>query len=453
MSFQAQSETEFYVYSEFDSPRLRYVLDLVLCRLLGIRYSLTGQPDQALIIYGTGPCPDDRISIPCCSRLLSDRGIAPFQVPYEGNGAGTMLFMDSERSGKDWQFDLFSAVFYLCSRYEEYGGFEPDLHQRFPPEASILYKTQSLEYPLVNLWAQKLKQEIRIKFPSVVIKEPEFRFISTIDVDSTFQFREKGWLWSIKGMLRDALQGKPQWVWDRIATLCGFKKDAFDVFDDLHRLHQQYGTEVLFFFLLGDYGAFDKNIAWDNKAQKDRIQSLSKHYRLGIHPSYQSNEHPETVAEECRRFQVLTGKTPVISRQHYLKHKFPDTCLNLIRNGITEDYTLGYTSQYGFRAGIASPFYFYNLITEETTGLLLYPFCSMDITPLHYKKMSPGEAIRQNMVLLNRVAAVNGTFVSLWHNESISGALRWKNGWPEVYRQLIRDAAALKKDKGKKSTG
>ena len=95
-------------------------------------------------------------------------------------------------------------------------------------------------------------------------------------------------------------------------------------------------------------------------------------------------------------------------------------------------------------AGIASPFYFYDLEKDEATNLLLYPFCSMDITPLHYYQLTPDQAIEKNRELLKKVKNVNGTFISLWHNESLSGRLRWKGGWKKVYEQLIIDAANIK---------
>ena len=143
------------------------------------------------------------------------------------------------------------------------------------------------------------------------------------------------------------------------------------------------------------------------------------------------------------RLEKITGQKPKLSRQHFLIHQFPFTYSNLIKNGIEQDYTLGYTSQYGFRAGIASPFYFYDLEKDETTNLLLYPFCSMDITPLHYYKLTPEQALEKNRELLKKVIQVNGTFISLWHNESLSGKLRWKGDWKKVYEKLIKDATYL----------
>ena len=41
--------------------------------------------------------------------------------------------------------------------------------------------------------------------------------------------------------------------------------------------------------------------------------------------------------------------------------------------------------------------------------------------------------------IINQVKSVNGTFISLWHNESLSDQKRWK-GWRRVYEEMIKYA-------------
>ena len=67
--------------------------------------------------------------------------------------------------------------------------------------------------------------------------------------------------------------------------------------------------------------------------------------------------------------------------------------------------------------------------------LLLTPFCIMDITPMYYRSETPEIAKKTIESLLNKVQAVDGTFVSLWHNESLGETDRWK-GWRSVYVHL-----------------
>lgn len=431
------------IVSDIESLRLKFTLDLIFKQLLGTKYQLTTRAfvsEEPIIYYSENHHSESGICIPKSSNLLLSKGFKTIDVPFENTGAETILFPVTPKEPGQWNFDLFSAVFYLASRYEEYDGFTPDVHQRFPPEASILHKTKSFEFPLINLWVERLRKEILELWPNTKFRLQEFKFISTIDVDSTFQFREKGIKWSLSGILKDAVHGNFRAVINRIKTISRLEEDAFDVFERLSALHQKYNTEVKYFFLLGDYAPFDKNISWKNEKQAQIIKKLVDKHEVGAHPSYLSNTLAGQLEKELQRLATITGKLPRISRQHFLKHTYPTTYQNLLKNGIKEDYTLGYTSQYGFRAGIASPFYFYDLEKDQVTDLLLFPFCSMDITPLHYYKLTPEQAIEKNKELLLRVKAVNGTFVSLWHNESISGTGRWRGGWPTVYEQLIKDA-------------
>jgi hypothetical protein len=55
-------------------------------------------------------------------------------------------------------FDLFAAAFYLVTRYEEYLPFIADRHNRFEASQSVLFKHGLLERPLINEWAEDLKQ-------------------------------------------------------------------------------------------------------------------------------------------------------------------------------------------------------------------------------------------------------------------------------------------------------
>jgi len=428
------------IFSAFETKRQTFVFDLVFKQLLGTDYEIVFNQDPAHIIYDNS-YQSRSVNIPVCSDLLNSKGFEPIGVSYKNTGADTILFPLENPQYNLWNFDLFSAIFYLVSRYEEYKGFEPDAHLRFPPGASILHKTQSFEFPLVNIWVQKLKLQLQAKFPELIFKEPAFKFISTIDVDSTFQYKEKDFFWSLSGILKDLFKGNFGELYSRIWTVFNLKPDAFDVFEKLDKLHKK--IQVIYFWLLGNYSKFDKNINWKNLKQQSIIKQLAQKHQVGIHPSYQSNNELGLLNKEINRLETILRNKPTMSRQHFLIHQFPKTYQNLIKHGIKQDYTLGYTSQYGFRAGIASPFYFYDLEQDECTNLLLFPFCSMDITPLHYYKLTTEQAIEKNLQLLKRVKEFNGTFISLWHNESISGTGRWRGDWPKVYEQLLKDATNL----------
>jgi hypothetical protein len=118
-----------------------------------------------------------------------------------------------------------------------------------------------------------------------------------------------------------------------------------------------------------------------------------------------------------------------------LRLKFPRTYRRLINSGILEDYTMGYASQTGFRAGICTPYFFYDLKKEEVTSLNIIPFQIMDVTLRHYLNLKPEEAIAEIEALMQEVKKVGGTFSAIWHNETVNDEGDWK-GYREVFEKM-----------------
>ena len=127
------------------------------------------------------------------------------------------------------------------------------------------------------------------------------------------------------------------------------------------------------------------------------------------------------------------------SRQHFLKLQLPYTYRNLINLDITDDYTMGFAAQPGFRASICTPFHFYDLDMDSETKLKVHPFTLMEGTLKDYMGISAVQAMEYITPLITEVKAVNGTFISLWHNESLGDEGRWK-GWSTVYEEMIKEA-------------
>ena len=53
------------------------------------------------------------------------------------------------------------------------------------------------------------------------------------------------------------------------------------------------------------------------------------------------------------------------SRMRYNRVDVPQTYQKLIESEFTDDFTMGYTSEIGFRAGTCTPFYFYDICNEQ----------------------------------------------------------------------------------------
>ena len=100
---------------------------------------------------------------------------------------------------------------------------------------------------------------------------------------------------------------------------------------------------------------------------------------------------------------------------------------------------MGYASQAGFRAAIADTFRFYDLEHDIVTKLNIHPFTVMDGTLRDYLKLNNEASQAKIISLINEVKAVNGTFILLFHNETLSNEKRWK-GWREIYTNILNEA-------------
>jgi len=178
---------------------------------------------------------------------------------------------------------------------------------------------------------------------------------------------------------------------------------------------------------------------------KTELKLLKKHvYRLGSNKklifvtekNIISPVEKSILKKEIKNLSSIVNFNIVESRQHFLKLEFPQTYRNLINNNISSDYTMGYASEVGFRAGISRPFYFFDIDADVETKLRIHPFCIMDSTLKNYKNYNPEEAIENILPVINSVKLVKGNLITVWHNESFGGYAVWK-GWETIYENLL----------------
>lgn len=362
--------------------------------------------------------------------LLEEKGISA-QEPEVTTWQGLPVFYHS--GSGDIPFDLFSAAFFLLSRYEEYLPYEPDLFGRFPHAESLACKEGFLHRPLVDEWLMALREALGHE----VLPMPLFRYLPTYDIDIAYSYRGKGWLRNIGGLCSDLLKGGFRRVYERLAVLRGSRKDPYDAYAWLDELHRMHNLDPLYFFLLGTKRtALDRNLPPEGKAMQMLIAQLSARYSVGLHPSVRSCGSEEVVREEMG---YLPGVTR--SRQHYIRFTLPETYRLLERIGICEDYSMGYGSSNGFRASSSHPFLWYDLDEDRVSALMLHPFCYMECNSFFEQDLSSTEAKAEMNELLQRVRAVGGQMITVWHNFSLGAETMWA-GWKEVYGDFLRKASS-----------
>lgn len=424
------------------TPRLKYTFDLIFKELLGITYTLIHNHSEFVNIkgpklsYGDQQLSDEIFVY--ASKLLFEKGIEDQQISvFDWNGVKAFFATHPKYV---FPFDPFAASFYLVSRYEEYLPHIRDSHDRYDTSESLAYQKNFLHKPLVNIYAMMLKDLLKGRYPSMIFPEKKYRFISTIDIDNAWAYQEKGLMRTAGAYARSLVNLNFEEFFERTRTLLGSQKDPYDTYDLQFELQRKFKFKSIYFFLLGEYGENDKNVPIDSRKFRSLIKSIADYAETGIHPSYGSNKNPARLKKELTELSKILKREVTKSRQHFLILKLPETYRRLIELDITDDYTMGYALQVGFRASICSPFYFYDLDNEQITSLKIHPFAVMDATLKYYMKVQPEDAMSHIAPLIEEVRKVNGDFISLWHNESLSENKLW-TGWKKVYEDLVAAAS------------
>jgi hypothetical protein len=419
------------IFSPTLTPRLRYITKLIFCDILLSEVQFTDdaaafvESDYPKLNYSDRQFNDEPF-IKASEFLFSNSIKLPEikPLPYKGEHG---FFETSENSLMP--FDPFASAFLMVSRIEEYCSGARDFHGRFCANSSLLFRFGLLQKPVVNIWANLLATNLQHIYPRLNFPKPSFRLLTTIDIDNAWAYRNKGFLRTLASLGRDIIKTDFKKAGDRFRVLVGKMEDPYDTYKYLDSALDNTSKNVIFFFHLGNYARYDKPVSWKNIQLKNLIQKIAGKYKIGIHPSYRSSDrdNKELVGFEKERLQEITGLKIERSRQHYLRLQFPETYRALITAGITEDYTMGFHDMAGFRAGICTPFKFYDLEKEQEESLTIFPFQVMDVTLRQYMKLSPEEAIVKMDSLINEIRKVGGTFIGIWHNESVSSANEWKD--------------------------
>ena len=421
--------------------RLYYIFELLFKDELGIAFKFSTEKEYYLsyegpkMHYGKHPMEDEPALYQQAANLLFERDIADQDLKicnYKEEKAIYPVFNDKSL----FPFDIFSASFYIISRYEEYLPHVTDQYSRFQPQDSILYKMEMMERPVINLWAKDLGERMQSRYPEMKLKKKTFRFVPTYDIDAAWAYKNKGLFRTASAFFRDILRLDKKEIKERWEVLQNKRMDPFDTFEYQIELQKELKIKPLYFILCGDYNTNDKNISIRNKEFQELIKHLGDYAYVGIHPSFSSYLKKKVIKEEISRLSEVLNREVTMSRQHFLRLSLPSSYQILIELDITDDYTMGYASQAGFRAGYADTFLFFDLENDMKTKLNIHPFALMDGTMRDYLDLDVHESYEKAKKLIDEVKNVNGTFILLWHNETLSGEKRWE-GWITLYRKIL----------------
>ena len=430
------------LYKPAYTSRLQYICDFIFRELMDTAFSITNNVEEfknsdAIKINYSKTIINEADLYICPVDLLFEQHITPQAIECFEVNNNTAFF---KTPGDGFPFDIFAASFYLLSRYEEYLPHEKDMYGRYAHENAIAFKEGFLHLPLINIWVKGLVLALKEKVPTFSVPLKDITFIPTYDIDIAYSYKHKSLVRNVGGFLKS-----PSFT--RLKVLLGLGKDPFDVYDELIALHEKFNLAPVYFFLVAAQNSlYDKNILPASKAMWRLVKKHAKRYTVGIHPSWQSSNVKNLLMKEKEQLQRMSESTITASRQHYIQFNLPEGYRRLMAAGLTDDHSMGYGSINGFRASVASSFFWYDLERDEVTNLRVHPFCYMEANSFYEQKLTAREAFKELMQYHYACKETGSTLITIWHNHLL-GRDKLYEGWGEMYRQFLEVCCTKKSEK------
>ncbi|MEJ2113958.1 MAG: polysaccharide deacetylase family protein [Flavobacteriaceae bacterium] len=412
------------VYTHKITPRLKYTFKQVCTRILGIPVSFTTTVEEFIahdslkMSYTRQPLGNEIFIKE--HDILFEQGISDIDIHIHHWDNTKCFFYNGEKS--TIPFDIFAASFYLLSRYEEYLPQVKDAYGRFLAKESLAYKNNFLDQPVVDIWAYKFKETLKVHYPNYNFPERSYSIKPIIDVPSAYNYKLKGILRTLGGTFKDLFSLNLRNLYERYAVLFGMKHDPYDTFKYIINKQKQYNFKFLMFFLIGDYSTYDKGINVNKKKYKTLIKQMADYCRVGLKASYFATDDIDVLKKEKVKLEAIINTSLTMSRQSFSRVNLPESYRNLVNLEIAEDYTMGYVNHIGFRAGTCTPFLFYDLDYEVQTPLRVNSFHIMDYVLISTQSLLDKKKVMNEIIQV--IKQVNGEFVPVFHNYTFSNINR-----------------------------
>lgn len=410
------------LYSSKVSNRLRYIAEYMLGDLLGLEVRWVNEFNNI----------EEGSALLSLERVSMDEGCDPFPFLYTSEWLSNpeKHILEAEELENSVNFshfsapcedsclpiDIFSASFFLISRYEEYrNSAEKDKLNRFRADSSYLYKIGKLQQPIINVWTRDLAKVLQEYYPFLKFTYPKFKFTPTVDIDHGFYIKHKPLYKQIGGLIKY----RGEFV-NRLKVLLQIKDDPYSNASKLLDFFEKHSLSSRFFMLCGAYDSkIDTGTGFDKREYLEFYsKSKLKKTEIGIHFSVKSNKHNLIMKNELNMLTSSIGSAVRSNRQHFIMLNLPTTYEDLVKLGIKHDYSMGFPETGGFRAGVCTPFKFYNLNKDEDEDLVIHPFCCMDTTYRVYLGMNKEEAMVDMIFKREIIAGLGGEFIPILHNST-----------------------------------
>ena len=337
--------------------------------------------------------------------------------------------------------DVVASAFYFMTRYEELVNHGRDEHNRFDAKHSFMKEAQMLMRPwvdelgeLVNTWLYEVGERDDVYIPVACEN-----VCITHDVDCLDYYHSvRGVLGGLKRILKRQTREKLQ---DIYKSWCNIEHDPAYTFPWMAEQHKILPDAQVMYFMkaAGEFHHYDRP-RYNLKSKKLRnfyrfCQNTNA--KLGLHCSYLAGQKPELLQEEKKRLEEAIGVPVTHTRYHYLRSCSIKDMQELVNLGVTDDYTMGFADEVGFRLGTTRPVRWINPETMQLTSLTLHPLSVMDCTLLEPRYMGLDEetALTRALIMLDATCVYRGEYVMLFHNTSFMGDKA--DQYKKIYVELL----------------
>ena len=151
-----------------------------------------------------------------------------------------------------------------------------------------------------------------------------------------------------------------------------FAKNLLGMID----VERQYGFSSVSYFLTGEGGRYGARSG--NQIVEDIVRALPKGWEAGVHYNYNTVGSKVKIAEEIARISKVAAEPVIAGRAHYLRFD-PVTSPRFVETaGIRYDESVGWASHLSYRAGVAGPFYPFDLKSNSAISVMELPLTCMD---------------------------------------------------------------------------
>lgn len=403
------------IYTKTLTPRINYTFKQVCTHILGIDIKFTSKIEEFVahegmkLSYGKQKLGNELFVQQ--TELLLEQGFSDTELKLFPWGNTVGFFKVSDQS--DLPFDIFSASFYLLSRYEEYLPHVKDEKGRYPSSESFLVKEDILDQPLVDLWAFKFLEILKERFPNLEHKTRSFQNKNILAVSEAFKYKKKGIVRSVGASLRDFFQLHFTGFIERLKVLTFLKRDPYDIYDDIIAFSKQEKLSWSFMFQLSNYSIYNKNISYHKVKYHALIKSMADYGPIGLMPGYEAIQNLKILKKEKKRWESIVNRPLQNTLVNDYDINLPNLYNNFDKLEIARDFSMSYANVIGFRAGTCTPFLFYDINFERISPLIIEPvaFNSQVLENLSYFEVKTTiETIQE------KVKKVGGDLVLIFKN-------------------------------------